>query len=373
VPDDRVGLGIIGCGHAALQIYGPGIAQLRDRANLVAVYDKECRHADLLAHELAARGVPRPRIAESLSSLLEDSSLSAVLNLTPGPVHHEVNLAALEAGKHVFSEKPFAGSLAEARKQIDLARRSGLTLLCAPAVMATPRFRWLKEKFDAGWIGRLTLATGQYANMGPAAWREFKGDPAIFYSAEVGPVLDTGVYILHAITGLFGRARWVEAFGGISIPRRSVLIPGRERQIVDVSAPDHLLIHLDFGDNRFAQILSSFATPHSKAPALEIHGEMGTVSIAEDIWYETNAPVDVWLRDERPIGVEHWTQVEPPPSSRMSHLVQAGLEHFIAVLNGVEAPILTTDHAAHVLQIALAATCSARMRRAVEIDNIADD
>ena len=154
--------------------------------------------------------------------------------------------------------------------------------------------------------------------MGPAAWRDYKGDPAVFYGPSVGPALDTGVYILHAITGLLGPARRVEAFGGVSIPRRNVLIPGREGQMIDVAAPDQLLIHLDFGDNRFAQVLSSFAIPRSKAPALEIHGEMGTVSISQENWYDTDAPVDLWLRDETPHGQERWTEAMQPPISPQS-------------------------------------------------------
>ncbi len=237
-----------------------------------------------------ALGLPRPRIAPSLEALLADPEVAGVLNLTPAPFHHEVNVAALQAGKHVFSEKPIAGTVADARASIALARERGLTFLCAPAVMATNRFRWLKEQLDAGWLGRPTLAVGQYGNMGPAAWRDYKGDPAVFYGTSVGPALDLGVYILHAITGLFGPARRVEAFGGISIPKRNVLIPGREGQIVEVLAPDHLLIHLDFGENRFAQVLSSFATPRSKAPMLELHGELGTVSISQEDWYDTDCP-----------------------------------------------------------------------------------
>ena len=155
---------------------------------------------------------------------------------------------------------------------------------------------WLAGPPDVGgW------ADGEHGSRGVA---RVQGDPAVFYGTSVGPALDTGVYILHAITGLLGPARRVEAFGGVSIPRRNVLIPGREGQAIDVTAPDNLLIHLDFGDNRFAQVLSSFATPRSKAPALEIHGEMGTVSMSLEHWYEPDAPVDVWQRDERPNGQE---------------------------------------------------------------------
>ena len=364
----RVGLGIIGCGDVALRTYGPGLAPLAGRATAVAVHDPDLARAERLADDLVALGLPRPAIAPTLEALLATTDVNGVLNLSPAPFHHEINVASLQAGKHVFSEKPLAGTLADARAAIALARERGLTLLCAPAVMASNRFRWLKAKLDSGWLGRPTLAVGQYANMGPAGWRDYKGDPAVFYGPSVGPALDTGVYILHAIIGLFGPARRVEAFGGVSIPQRNVLIHGREGQVIDVTAPDHLLIHLDFGDNRFAQVLSSFATPRSKAPALEIHGERGTVSMSLEAWYEPDAPVDVLLRDERPDAVEQWIEAAPPNSSRISHQIQAGPEHFVAVLEGAEAPILTAEHAAHVLEIILAAGESMAVGCAVELE-----
>ena len=362
-----IGIGFIGCGDVALRTYAPAMATLAGRATTVAVYDRDPARAARLLGDLVALGLPRPRLAPTLEALLADPEVAAVLDLTPAPFHHEVNVAALEAGKHVFSEKPLAANLHDARAAIELARARGLTLLCAPAVMATNRFRWLKQQCDAGLLGRLTLAVGQYVNMGPAVWRGYQGDPAVFYGPSVGPALDTGVYILHAITGLLGPAQRVEAFGGIAIPRRNVLIPGREGDVVEVTAPDHLLIHLDFGDNRFAQVLSSFATPQSKAPALEIHGDKGTVSISMERWYEPDAPVDLWLRDERPDGVEGWTEAAPPGASRITQMIQAGPEHLVAVLEGGEAPILTAERATHVLEIILAAGQSIAEGCAVDV------
>ena len=75
-------------------------------------------------------------------------------------------------------------------------------------------------------------------------------------------------------------------------------------------------------------------------------------------WYDPDAPVDVLLRDERPGAVEQWTQASPSNSSRISHQIQAGPEHFVAVLEGTEPPILTAEHATHVLAIILAAARS---------------
>ena len=366
--DNRIGLGIIGAGDVALRTYGPGLVPLADRAVTAAVFDPDPARATLLADFLASEGLPRPRQAASLDDLLADPNVGAVLNLTPAPFHHEVNVAALQAGKHVFSEKPLAGTVTDSWAQIDLARSRGLLLLGAPAVMATNRFRWLKEQLDAGWLGRPTLAVGQMGNMGPAAWRDYKGDPAVFYSNAVGPALDLGVYILHGITGLLGPARRVEAFGGIAIPQRTVLIPNRFGQVIDVSTPDHLLIHLDFGNNSYAQVLSSFALPKSKAPTLEVHAEQGSVSMPYETWYDPNAPLALWRRDESPTPNEEWTEVLPTGPALSTNLIQAGPEHFVNVLQGVEPPILTAEHAAHVLEIILAALQSIDEGRAIELD-----
>lgn len=363
----EIGLGIIGCGDVARRTYIPGLELVRGRAAPVALFDADPARAGRVADDLVALRFPLPRVAPTLDDLLADPEIAAVLNLTPAPFHHEINMAALQAGKHVFSEKPLASTVADADAAIALANERGLTLLCAPAVMVTNRFRWLKEQIDAGWLGRPTLAVGQMGNMGPAAWRDYKGDPAVFYSPAVGPALDLGVYILHAVTGLFGPARRVEAFGGICIPQRTCLIPGRFGEMIDVTSPDHLLIHLDFGENRFAQILSSFAMPRSKAPALEIHAEQGTVSMSQEAWYDPNAPLDLWQRDESAEPVEGWTTAQPIGPSLSTNLIQAGPEHFVNVLQGSEPPILTAEHATHILELILAANQSIEEGRAIEL------
>ena len=148
------------------------------------------------------------------------------------------------------------------------------------------------------------------------------GTAAGVAAANVASVL--GVWLVAR--RLFGPARRVEAFGGICIPQRTCLIPGRFGEMIDVTSPDHLLIHLDFGENRFAQVLSSFALPRSKAPALEIHAEQGTVSMSQEAWYDPNAPLDLWQRDESAEPSEGWTTAQPIGPSLSTNLIQAGPE-----------------------------------------------
>ncbi|HEU0113432.1 MAG TPA: Gfo/Idh/MocA family oxidoreductase, partial [Thermomicrobiales bacterium] len=350
-----IGLGVVGCGDVAMRTYLPGFAAIAERARVVACFDPDAGRAARFAASAADVGSPDVATFGDLAAFLAHPGLEAVFDLAPAPFHAATNQAILDAGKHCFSEKPLAGSVAVGRALTDLARARDLVFLVAPAVMATNRFEWLKRESAAGRFGRLTLATGQMANMGPAAWREYNGDPTVFYGPEVGPLLDTGVYVLHAMTGLLGPARRVEAFGGVAIPERRILIPARYGEAVTVTANDHMLVHLDFGDATFAQLLSSFATPRSKAPAFELHGENGTVSIPMQNWYDLYTPVDIWMRDERRDAREVWEEAMPPEPSPVDHLIQAGPLHFVDCIERRIAPILTGEQATHVLDIILSA------------------
>ena len=358
-----VELAIIGCGDVSFRTYFPALRPvLADGRVRVAVCCDPMRERA----ERAAALFPGARAVTELRDAIETPEVAAAIDLTPAPLHREVNAALLEAGLHVFSEKPIAGSVAEARELIALAERQGRLLLVAPAVMAANRFRWLKRAIAAGKIGTPTLAVGQYANMGPAAWRGYTGDPSVFYGPGVGPLIDTGVYVLHAITGLLGPVRRVQAMGGIAIPRRKILIERWLGQEIEVATNDLMLIHLDFG-GAFAQVLSAFAVPGTKAPILEVHGTLGSISIGDN-WYDTNGATDFMIRDESELGIEGWARVLPPTSSPHGNLIGSGVPHFVACVRGEEAPILTAAHATHVLELILKAGESAASSETLELE-----
>lgn len=369
---ETVNLGVVGCGDVAFRTYFSAMRAIAETgaARVVACFDPVSERA-----ERAAAFFGTARAYSNYSELLAHDELNAVFNLTPAPFHREVTAQALGAGMHCFSEKPLAASVADAQELIEQARQARLLLMCAPAVMATPRFRWLKQMLETGRIGRPTVATAQMANMGPASWRTYTGDPAVFYGPQVGPMLDTGVYVLHGLTGLLGPAQRVEAFGGIAIPRREVLIERLAGQTIDVGTNDVMMIHLHFARGAFAQVLSSFAVPSSQAPAMELHGSGGSISINQRAWYNAEGPIDLYQIDKSPAAAEGWLHdVWPPTPNALgngrgsSHLLDWGVEHFVACIRRQEMPILTAEHACHVLDIMLKATASAGAGRALELE-----
>jgi predicted dehydrogenase len=354
-----ISVGIIGCGNIAVGSYFPAIAALRDRARVVAVADP----VPALA-ERAALLTGGTRTYASHTELLAHPGLDAVFDLTPAPMHYTVNAAVLDAGVPLYTEKTLAGTRDEARDLI--ARAQGRLFLSAPAMMVTTRFRWLRNYLAAGRIGTPHLITANITSLGPAVWHP---NPAVFYGPGVGPLIDTGVYLLHAITGLFGPAQSIQAMGGIAQPERTVRLGERSGTRFPVETADLVMLQLAFSDRRWAHVTSSFAVPRSKAPVKEIHGTEASISISAAQWYQQNGTADLYRHDDDPAGVSGWMNDVPPPvRSSVTDILAEGVEHFMACIEGCEQPILTPAHAAHVLDIMLAADTAMHEQRAVALE-----
>jgi predicted dehydrogenase len=262
-----------------------------------------------------------------------------------------VNRAILEAGVGCYSEKPLASNLADADALIDLAAARGVRLLCAPGTAATRRFRWLRDLAVSGRLGHPTLVVAHHADPGPAAWREYTGDPTPMYREGVGPVFDHGVYRLHEMTTIVGPVRRVQAMGAIGVPTRRVRGGPLTGRVIDVTTPDHVLVHLEFASGALGQLLASFGTPETLAPWLELHLARGTVSFGGKSW-EPDAPVSIYTDDDTDAATEGWEHDVQAPRDELG-VVETGARHFLGCLLGEEDPVLAAEHARHVLDVIL--------------------
>lgn len=354
----RLRIGIVGCGDVARRHYLPALQSMPDRVEVVALADSRSGAPEALAAAISEAAPGRAQIGlhRDALELLETPGLDAVFDLAPATAHGAVNRAILGAGIACYSEKPLAGSLAGADELIALAADRGVPFLCAPGSAVTQRFRWLRELADGGSLGTPTLAVAHHADPGPAAWREYTGDPTPFYREGVGPVFDHGVYRLHEMTFLLGPVSRVQAMGGISRPTRRVLGGPLTGQTIAVTTPDDVLIHLEFASGALGQLLASFGTSDTLAPWLELHLTHGVVSFGGKSW-DLDAPVSIFRDDETDAGLEGWNhEVQIPPDE--VGVVEAGARHFLHCLLGEETPVLTAEHARHVLDVILKAYAS---------------
>jgi predicted dehydrogenase len=353
--DQKLRLAIVGTGDVLYRHYLPALETLVDRVAITAFVDPQPGAAEKATTSVAGWS-PGAVAYLDLDEMLGDRVAEAAIDLVPAPRHGPVNQAILDAGLHLYSEKPLAGSVAEADRLIETAAAHGVRFLCAPGVAVTNRFRWLADLIASGRYGRPTLAVTHHADPGPAAWREYTGDPTPFYREGVGPVFDHGVYRLHALTMLLGPVVRVQAMGAIATPTRVVRGGPLTGQTIEVTTPDHVLINLEFASGALGQLLASFGTPSSLAPWLELHFPMATLSFGGP-GYDKDDPVSLYIDDDGPLAREDWQHGIEIPADDVS-VVEAGARHFIAVLCGETEPVLTAEHARHVLEITLAAYAS---------------
>lgn len=341
--------GIIGCGDVARRAYIPGIQEFADRITVVAAFDTIAERAEDVAGMFPSAS-PYTSMDEFLAHG-GGEAMDIVFNLTPAPLHREISAKALEAGYHVYSEKPIAASVAEAQELVEIANRTGKELIVAPATMVTGRFRWMKQLVENQELGRPIAIKAHIGSMGPAAWVEYFGDPRVFYQKGVGPLIDTGVYMLHVMTGLLGPARRVQAVGGITIPKRESTIPRLQGETIEVTTPDLLSINLDFGNETYGNLYSTFAMPQTKTPFFELYSEKGTVSVDRLAWYHGNGPSHVFSLED---PTADWQLVDPEPIET-DGILESGILHAIKHIEEGEPLALTAEHATHVLEIMNAA------------------
>jgi predicted dehydrogenase len=336
-----VRIGVIGCGNV-LSAYRATIDKLRVRGRVqvtIACGRESQRGA-------AAAELPEAEFSTQAEAVISARNVDLVLILTSMPEHAKLARAALKAGKHVLVEKPLATALEEARELVDLAGRGPGHLVCAPFTILSPTFQTMSSRIRAGDIGKACSARARYGWSGPS-WTEW------FYKPGGGCLFDLGVYCFTSLTGLLGPARRVVAMTGVAIPERAV--NGRS---IKVEAEDNAQVLLDFGGACFGVVTSGFTLQQYRTPGLEVYGTTGTIQMLGDDWdpdgYELwqNA-AGAWQLYKETTPDWHWTD---------------GLNHLVHCIETGAKPLVTPEHALHVLEIMLKAQQSGSEGRAVELE-----
>ena len=367
----KLRIGVVGCGDVAQHTYLPGLARLHREGVLdfVAVADSVEGRAAALAEKYAV-----PRAFLSAEALLQ-SDADLVVNLTPMQAHAEITLAALAAGKHVYTEKPIATALDDAQAIVAAARSAGLMVGAAPALLTHPDIQQTLRWLWADIIGRVCFVRARASNPGPDRITDFLTDPAWFHKTGGGPLFDLGIYPLHVITGALGPARCVTAFSGIALPERTVVSGAAKGKTIRVESDDNTHLLLDFGDAAYASIDATYCVLSSQGPRMEFYGADGVMNLASTA---DEPPVLIFRADDAH-GLRGWVtpekvyrgRVNPPrrPPEPPAYSLVNGVAHMVDALEGRSPLLLTAEHAAHVLEILLAVQQSAREGRAVEINS----
>lgn len=264
-----LGIGVIGCGNisAAYMRLAPRFPDIEMRA---------C--ADLDPDAAAARAAEFGLRATSPKALLAADDVDIVLNLTVPATHHAVSRAALEAGKHVYSEKPFVLSLEEGLSLQHLAEAQNLRVGSAPDTFLGGAHQLGRHLLDAGAIGEVTSGTCFVQSPGMEMWHP---NPDFFFKAGGGPVLDLGPYYVSNLVQLLGPVARVTAMSTKGRAERTIGSGPRAGETIGVETPTTIHAILAFASGAQVTFCASWDVWAHGHAHMELYGNEGTLFLPD--------------------------------------------------------------------------------------------
>jgi predicted dehydrogenase len=256
-----LGVGLVGCGKIS-GIYLDNAPRL-DGVRIVACTDVDPQRAQEVARERAIA-------ACTMDELLAHPDVQVVLCLTPPDFHADVALQAIAAGKHVYTEKPLATSVDDARWILTQASAAGVLVGSAPDTFLGAGIQTIKQAIEDGRIGEPAVAQIRLLAGPPERWHP---SPAFLYAELSGPLLDLGPYAVATAIELFGPVAQVT--GLATRPRTSgVTLAGDEFPIVEPTRVAGVLAH------ESGVLTTITTTDDANGPArygVEVHGLDGSL------------------------------------------------------------------------------------------------
>jgi predicted dehydrogenase len=343
----KIRVGVIGCGSVSGS-YFPHLSK-SPYVEFVSACDIIYERAQKRAAEFNV-----PNSYPHIDKMLAGPPFDLMVTLTDMQEHGRLNKQALNAGRHVWSEKPLANTYREGRELLDLAKSKQLRIWGAPAVVNSPQFAFMSKTIREGKLGRISSAHAQYGHTGPT-WSAF------FYEKGGGSLPDLGVYNLATLTGLLGPAKAVMAMTSIVMPERTVDNKGH----IKVEAEDNAMVLMDHGQGVMSHVQCGFNyfDPYG-------HQGVGQDQHTITIW-GTQGNMGLVGYDWAPFGVDLATHDHETPERFVpdpgTYVWQQGASVISeALVTGTE-PLIAAEHALHVLEIIEAARESGQSGRKVPL------
>ena len=283
----------------------------------------------------------------NINALLKGNAFDLMLTLTDMQMHGALNKIALQAGKHVWSEKPLANTYAEGKALVDFAKLKGVRIWGAPAVVTSPQFEFMSKTIQEGKLGKLASAHGQYGHTGPT-WSSF------FYEPLGGSMPDLGVYNMATLTGLLGPAKSVMAMTSIVNKEREI----DEKGIVKVKEEDNAHILLEHDNGVISHIMCGFnyfdpfghEAKNQTLHSIQIFGDKGNIRLIGYDWEPKSVVLD-----------NSWTEApQVVQTDDGGYQWQEGATRIAGALSKNIEPRINVLHSLHVLEIIEAARKSSK-------------
>lgn len=348
-----VKIGFVGVG-AISGIYLQNITNLFREIEIAGVCDLIPERA-----ENAVKKYGIPKLYKDMHELFADPEVDIVLNITRPAEHFAVSKAALEAGKHVYSEKPLAATLEEGRELVRLASEKGLLLGGAPDTFLGAGIQTCREMIDSGEIGTPIGAAGFMICHGHETWHP---DPEFYYKHGGGPMFDMGPYYITALINLLGGVTDVSAMTKKSFPERLITSEPHNGERIRVDVDTYIAGTMRFASGVIGTLFTTFDVYYKSQSRLEVYGTKGTMFLPDPNCF--GGPISVFSPENgmREVGLSF------PHYSENSRAL--GLADMAKALRTGRDFRCSYRQTLHVLEIMEGFTRSGRERREVSIASV---
>ena len=344
---------IVGCGYVA-DLYLSNLP-LHPELNLTGVYDHVGERRDNFARFHSAQRYP------SLDAILEDPRVDIVVNLTNPRSHYEVSKSGLQAGKHIYSEKPLAMRYDHAEELVELAESKGLHVVAAPCNVLSETAQTMWKALREEKIGRVRavyaeMDDGMLHRMAFRQWVSESGIPWPYKDEfEVGCTLEHAGYYLGWLLAFFGPVQTMTAFSSTLVEDK---VPGEK---LDYDAADFSVACLKFSSGLVARLTCSIVAEHDHA--LKIYGDDGVMYTGDCWFYRSPVYYKKLMTIRRRTLMTPW-RLEVPMVGRDLALKPRqgsaqmdfcrGLGEMVEAIRMDRAPRLSSRFSLHVTELALA-------------------
>lgn len=312
----ELGVGIIGCGNISTTYFS--LAPLFRGLKVLACTDINMNAAEIRAEEYGVKAQP-------MEELLANDELDIIVNLTIPAAHFPVSKAILEAGKHVYSEKPLVLSLEQGEELRASANAKGLSVGCAPDTFLGGAHQLARNFIDEGGVGKITSGTCHVMSPGMEMWHP---NPDFFFLPGGGPILDLGPYYIANLINLIGPVKRVAALTSMAQETRTITSQPRAGEVIPVETPTNIHALLEFENGATVTFSASWDVWSHRHANMELYGTEGSLYVPDPNFFgglveasgrnKDIKPLPAW---DHPFGIDN----QESPNGPRANYRTAGL------------------------------------------------
>ena len=313
---DTQRIGLIGCGNISAAYFR--LVPLFKGIEIVACADLDAKIAAKRAGEFKVE-------AMKTGDLIASKDIDIVLNLTVPDAHFDVSMAAVKAGKHVYSEKPLVLDMKDGLALAKAAAARRVKVCCAPDTFLGGSHQRARKAIDDGEVGKITSGTAHVMGHGMEHWHP---NPDFFFKPGGGPILDLGPYYIANLINLIGPVKRVAALTSAAQKKRTISSQPRAGEKITVKTPTNIHALLQFASGATVSLITSWDVWAHRHDSMELYGSEGSLYVPDPNFFggpvlatKRNGAAEPLSSWDHPFGIDnHESSSGPVANYRASGL-----------------------------------------------------